>query len=84
LHFKNNINFAKPKKVLQNVNIVSHIMDYCALGMVGANSIFVAEYGTFKGFKSIGVVRSIPKKRKKKSLEDETTEINLSIIAFFS
>jgi hypothetical protein len=56
LHFKNNINFAKPKKVLQNVNIVSHIMDCCALGMVGANAFFVAEYGTFKGFKSIGVV----------------------------
>jgi hypothetical protein len=58
-------------------------MDYCALGMVGANAFFVAEYGTFKGFKSIGVVRSIQKKRKKKSLEDETMEINLSIIAFF-
>jgi hypothetical protein len=52
--------------------------------MVGASAIFVAEYGTFKGFKSIGVVRSIQKKRRKKSFEDETMEINLSIISVFS
>jgi hypothetical protein len=53
--------------------------------MVGANAIFVAEYGKFKAFKSIGVVRSIQKrKEKKKSFEDETMEINLSIIAFLS
>ncbi len=83
MHLKNNIFFAKTKKVLRYVNIVLHIMDYCALGMVGANAFFVAEYGTFKGVKSIGVVQSIQKKRKKKSLEDETMEINLSIIAFF-
>ncbi len=61
IHLKNNIIFAKPKKVLQDNGLL------CS-SMVGANAIFVAEYGTFKGFKSIGVVRSIQKQGKKNPL----------------
>lgn len=37
--------------------------------MVGANAVFVVEYGTLKGFKSIGVVQSIKKKGKKNPLK---------------